>query len=198
MNFKHFRIFLPFIALALIVLSVVLIPGAEIHIPTFLLFFIIVAAALIASHLPITMQERMKRYPALDSFFVDIILIFGTLFIGLLLYLQGNNGGQIEVYEASMSELLTGGLILCIVGGIRLHRTIDFDLQDERAKKFGVWGIAYSWYLAYFFVVFALLAYALGLPLPSTELLLLLLILIMPISAYVLQFYFYHKRKNGT
>jgi hypothetical protein len=198
MNFNHFRIFIPFISLALIVLIIVIVPGSKIHIQTLFLFFIIVAAVLIASHLPITMQKRMKGYAVVDTFFMDIALIFGALFIGLLLYLQGDNTRYAQIYDAGMSGLLTGGLILCIVGGIRLHRAIDLDHQDERSKKCGGWGFAYSWYLTYFFIVFTLLAYALGLPLPSVEILLLLLILIMPISAYVLQSYFYRKEAFDT
>jgi len=192
MNFNHFGIFIPFISLALILLIVLIAPEDSLHIQTLFLFFILVTAVLIASHLPITIRERMKGYAIINPFVVDIALILGTLFTGLLLYLQGQHA---QLYDAGMTGLLTGGLILSIVGGIRLHRAIDFDLQDGHSKKFGIFGIAYSWYLAYFFTVFSLLAYALGLPLPSIETLLLLLLLIMAISAYVFQYYFY-RRKN--
>ena len=66
---------------------------------------------------------------------MGIGMIIAAIFIGILLYVQGDSGGNTQIYETGMSGLLTGGLVLSLIGGMKLHRGTDFDIQDERTKN---------------------------------------------------------------
>jgi hypothetical protein len=169
-------------------LSIVLVPAGDLPIQPIIVFLIVAAVVLLASLLPITRSQLMKAYVVMGSGMILIAAI-----IGILIYLQGDSGGYAQIYEAGMSGFLTGGIVLFLIGGIKLRGDPDANIQDERTKKIGAWGITYSWYLTYFLIAFALFAHVLGLPLLEIEGLLLLLIIIMPLSAHAFQFYFYRR-----
>ena len=118
------------------------------------------------------------------------MVIIAAVCAALLIF--GKGGEYENLYEMGLN-CFTGGLILIFIGAMRVRRSPELEIQDERTKKIGAWGIAYSWYLTFLFIVFALLAYAFELPIPDTGSLLLMLIIIMPLSAYLFQFYF-HRR----
>ena len=186
MNSHNFRILFTVSALLLIVLSIFIAPLGPIQIQTPFILGFIIAAVLIASYLPITRKQLMQGYIIMGIFMMIIAAFCATILI------FGNSGEHTHLYEMGVN-CFTGGFILTFVSAMRLRRSSEFEIQDERTKKIGAWGITYSWYLTFLFIVFALLAYALELPIPDIGTLLWLLIIIMPLSAYLFQWYFYRR-----
>ena len=101
---------------------------------------------------------------------------------------------EIHVYLSEIGMgCLTGGIILALIGGVKLRRSPEAEIQDEQTRKTGAWGITYSWYLTYLFIIFLLFTDFIGIKAPETGTLLLCLIFIMSLSAYIFQSYFYHR-----
>ncbi|MDR2854988.1 MAG: hypothetical protein LBV40_02380 [Methanomicrobiales archaeon] len=188
MNPNRLRILIILIPLALIILSILLVPAGELPFQPILVFLIVAAAVLLASLFSITRRQLMKGYVVMGIGMIGVAILVAILF-----YFQGDSGGYAEIYEAGVSGLITGGIVLSLIGGIKLRKGPDSDIQDERTKKIGSWGITYSWYITYLFVAFALFASILGLPVPSMDVFLWLIIIIMPVSALIFQSYFFHR-----
>ena len=180
----YFRILLTLIALLLVGLASLIAPIEALQLPFFLISMI--AAVMIVQHLPITRRQLMKAYVLIGSGMVLISILAAIL---LFFFEAGDNA---YIYEMGMSCFI-GGFILALIGGIKLRRSPEFDIQDERTKKIGAWGITYSWYLTYLFIVLLLFSDSLGIKTPNVGMLLYLLIFIMPLSAYMFQSYFYYR-----
>ncbi len=120
-----------------------------------------------------------------------IILVSGlaiTLLFLLLMVVNPNSAGTVS-FQAG----LTFGIILLFIAGIRLRKRKDSEIQDERTKKIGTYGISCSWYLTYLIIIILFWATYTGFITISTSTLFLILILVMPVSNAVFQWYYSQK-----
>lgn len=186
MHTHYFRIFLPLVALLLVGLSSLVASTEVLQLQQIIVFSLIAAAVIIVWSLPITRRQLMKVCVLIGSGMV-LVSLFAVIF--LFFSEVSVDSGH---YEICMS-CLTGGLIVALIAGVKLRRGLQDDIQDERTKKIGAWGITYSWYLTFLFIVFLWLADSFGIKAPDSEILLYLLILIMSLSAYIFQSYFSYR-----